>query len=66
MPYTLFLYFTGFFCLLGTLLGTSLIYLAYRHRVALRSIVKPLNPRLRPQLLHPVSIDVPTAGPHAR
>lgn len=56
MPYTFFLYFTGFFVCVGLLLGVVLLLVAFRHRVALRSLLLPLDPREHYALLHPVEL----------
>jgi len=60
MSYTLFLYFTGFFVGTGMLLGTLLIWLAHRNRIATRRLLAPLDPRRQPSLLRPVALEVAT------
>lgn len=56
MNYDFFLMYVGAFISIGIIIGSILLIIAYKNRIALRSLLSPVRLRRTPTLVRPISL----------
>lgn len=61
MSYDFFLFYVAIFIGIGLIAGLCLLVLAYKNRIALRSLLSPIRIRQQAALVKPIALRPPAA-----